>query len=230
MSGTMTITTYMPKPDKAEELLQVLRQHVPTLRQLGLATEYPSTLMRSEDGSFVEIFEWESEESSKKALEHPKVQKLRKDIQSLCDFKSLADVPESQNTIAKFKRVPAKRTNRVVRFEIHADDTERCAKFYERLFRWEVHQWSNQPYWVVNTGDDLATGINGGITKRQDPRVNVYNTIYVDRLDEIISDIPQYGGAIVMPKMAIPGVGWFAYGQDTEGNIFGMMQSDVEAK
>jgi predicted enzyme related to lactoylglutathione lyase len=32
------------------------------------------------------------------------------------------------------------------------------------------------------------------------------------------------GGTIVVPKMAIPTVGWLTYGHDTEGNIFGMMQ------
>jgi predicted enzyme related to lactoylglutathione lyase len=30
--------------------------------------------------------------------------------------------------------------------------------------------------------------------------------------------------------MPIPGVGWLAYGKDTEGNIFGIMQSDAGAK
>jgi uncharacterized protein len=30
--------------------------------------------------------------------------------------------------------------------------------------------------------------------------------------------------------MAIPGVGWLAYAKDTEGNIFGFMQSDPAAK
>jgi len=30
--------------------------------------------------------------------------------------------------------------------------------------------------------------------------------------------------------MPIPGVGWLAYAKDTEGNTFGMMQPDVNAK
>jgi predicted enzyme related to lactoylglutathione lyase len=30
--------------------------------------------------------------------------------------------------------------------------------------------------------------------------------------------------------MPIPGLGWLAYAQDTEGNIFGMLQSDPSAK
>jgi predicted enzyme related to lactoylglutathione lyase len=37
------------------------------------------------------------------------------------------------------------------------------------------------------------------------------------------------GGAVAVPKMAIPGVGWLAYCTDPEGNIFGLMQDDPNA-
>ena len=33
-----------------------------------------------------------------------------------------------------------------------------------------------------------------------------------------------------MPKTAIPTVGYFAYCHDTEGNLFGVMQRDPDAK
>ncbi len=33
-----------------------------------------------------------------------------------------------------------------------------------------------------------------------------------------------------MSKQAIPNVGWFAYCTDTEGNLFGIMQADPEAR
>jgi predicted enzyme related to lactoylglutathione lyase len=29
--------------------------------------------------------------------------------------------------------------------------------------------------------------------------------------------------------MAVPHIGWLAYAKDTEGNIFGIMQSDLSA-
>jgi hypothetical protein len=32
------------------------------------------------------------------------------------------------------------------------------------------------------------------------------------------------------PKTTIPGVGYHAYCQDTEGNVFGIMQDDPSAK
>ena len=38
------------------------------------------------------------------------------------------------------------------------------------------------------------------------------------------------GGTIAGPRMAIPTVGWLAYAKDTEGNLFGMMQTDANAE
>jgi predicted enzyme related to lactoylglutathione lyase len=37
------------------------------------------------------------------------------------------------------------------------------------------------------------------------------------------------GGKVLLPKTAVPGIGWLAYCADTEGNAFGMMQSDESA-
>jgi len=61
--------------------------------------------------------------------------------------------------------------------------------------------------------------------------VNAYVcTIGVDNLDAGLKKVGELGTMVVVPKMAIPGVGWLAYAVDTEGNIFGMMQPDTAAK
>jgi predicted enzyme related to lactoylglutathione lyase len=52
----------------------------------------------------------------------------------------------------------------------------------------------------------------------------------VTSLDASMKAVEGAGGKIVVPKMAVPGIGWLAYGVDTEGNQFGMMQSDPAAK
>jgi predicted enzyme related to lactoylglutathione lyase len=54
-------------------------------------------------------------------------------------------------------------------------------------------------------------------------------TIDVDIIDDTTAAIAQHGGSVALPKMPIPGVGWLAYFKDTEGNIFGVMQSDETA-
>jgi hypothetical protein len=52
----------------------------------------------------------------------------------------------------------------------------------------------------------------------------------VEDLDATLAKVEQGGGVIVVPKMEIPNVGWLAYFKDTEGNIFGAMQSLSPAK
>ena len=61
--------------------------------------------------------------------------------------------------------------------------------------------------------------------------VNAYVcTIGVADLDATLKRVGELGTMVVVPKMAIPTVGWLAYANDTEGNIFGMMQADAAAK
>ena len=50
------------------------------------------------------------------------------------------------------------------------------------------------------------------------------NTTDVPPVDEYIDNIVAQGGTVVAPKMTIPGVGYLAYCNDPEGNIFGIMQ------
>jgi len=40
----------------------------------------------------------------------------------------------------------------------------------------------------------------------------------------------ESGGSVALLKMAIPTVGWLAYCKDTEGNVFGMLTPDANAK
>lgn len=56
------------------------------------------------------------------------------------------------------------------------------------------------------------------------------NTIDVPSVDDYVQKIIDAGGEVVAPKMAVPSVGWLAYLKDTEGNVFGIMTSDTEAK
>ena len=131
---------------------------------------------------------------------------------------------------------------RVCHFEIHADNPERAAKFYTKIFGWKIEKWKGpMDYWMVNTGDDTKQGkgtwpgINGGLLKRNTPIsgegvIAYVCTIDVPSVDEYEKKIKSNGGKIAVPKMAIPGMGWLLYAKDTEGNIFGIMQEDKSAK
>jgi predicted enzyme related to lactoylglutathione lyase len=127
---------------------------------------------------------------------------------------------------------------RVIHFEIHAEQPERALQFYTSLFGWKFQKWEGpMPYWLFTTGEPGTPGIDGGMILRQGPppaekqAVNAYVcTIDTPNLDAFTTQTEKLGGKIVVPKMPIPGVGWLAYATDTEGNIFGMMQNDPNAK
>ncbi len=120
---------------------------------------------------------------------------------------------------------------RVTHFEISVDDPERAIKFYTDAFGWEIKKWEGpMEYWLVMTGPKDQPGIDGGLMKREHPGASTTNTINVPSVDEFISKIKEAGGKIVAPKQSIPGVGYFASCQDTEGNTFGIMEEDTSAK
>ena len=125
----------------------------------------------------------------------------------------------------------------IVHFEIPADDVERSRKFYSDLFGWKIEKWSGSPgidmeYWVITTTDEKGNKalIGGGMMKRQKPHEQITNFIDVKSVDEYSSKIEKLGGKVVVPKMAVPGMGYFAVGHDTENNSFGIWESNESAK
>jgi predicted enzyme related to lactoylglutathione lyase len=119
---------------------------------------------------------------------------------------------------------------RVIRFEIGADNVKRAVKFYRDAFGWQIDTWGGpEDYWLCTTGPDSEPGINGAIMPREEKRATV-NTIGVGSIEEASKKITRAGGKITTLAMPIPGIGYFCYCTDTEGNPFGIMQSDPNAK
>ena len=120
--------------------------------------------------------------------------------------------------------------SRPVHFEISADDPERALQFYSDVFGWKSQKWDGPvDYWLLSTGEDSEPGIDGGLSPRR-PGPPVINTIQVDSVDAHLAKITAQGGQISQAKMPIPGVGYLAYCQDTEGNPFGIMEMDERAE
>jgi uncharacterized protein len=126
--------------------------------------------------------------------------------------------------------------NRVIHFDIYADDPERASKFYEQVFGWKFEKWEGEgmKYWLITTGPSSEPGINGGMALREGEMkksASVWSiTIGVDNIDEAIEKVKKFGGEIAMKKMGLPKVGWFANFKDTEGNIISLMQADMSAE
>jgi predicted enzyme related to lactoylglutathione lyase len=120
---------------------------------------------------------------------------------------------------------------RVVHFEIEADNPQRAIRFYTSVFSWKIDRWGGpMDYWLVTTGQAPEPGIDGAFKLRGASPAPAVNTISVPSVDEYAAKIQAASGQIVQPKMAIPGVGYFALCQDSEGNPFGIIDSDPTAK
>src|SRR5258708_1924633 len=102
--------------------------------------------------------------------------------------------------------------NRVVHFEIEAEDKDRAKKFYADAFGWGMQQMGDDMggYVVVTTGDPKEPGgINGGIFTSQTggERLNAYScVISVDNIDQAIEKVKAAGGQVIGEKMDIPTV------------------------
>ncbi|MES2225858.1 MAG: VOC family protein [Patescibacteria group bacterium] len=130
--------------------------------------------------------------------------------------------------------------NRPTHFEIQAEDLERAAKFYRDVFGWSIEKWEapGMEYWMIMTApkDSSDAGINGGLLKRSAKTpphefgTNAYVcTVEVENFDATAQKILAGGGIVAMPKFAMAGMAWQGYFLDTEGNTFGLHQTDKSA-
>jgi uncharacterized protein len=121
--------------------------------------------------------------------------------------------------------------DKVVHFEIPADDVERAKKFYKTIFKWEIQGAPEMDYAIVRTaevGEDMMPkergAINGGMMKRSgDIRAPVI-TINVADIDKTLKSIEKSGGKTVVGKTRVGDMGHSAYFKDTEGNILGLFE------
>ena len=128
-------------------------------------------------------------------------------------------------------------SNRVVHFEVQADNIDRAKTFYEKVFGWKIEMMmkadaskpGSMDYWGLTTGSEGTPGINGGMfirPKEMHLQTRTFDcTILVDDIDEAVKSVRSHGGMIRREKDEIKGVGWFAAATDSEGNMFGLMQA-----
>ena len=79
---------------------------------------------------------------------------------------------------------------RVSHFDIPSDNPERTQKFYKEVFDWKFEKWDGpMEYWIINTGSEKESGINGGLSKRIPGQIGITNTITVSSIDEFSKKI-----------------------------------------
>jgi predicted enzyme related to lactoylglutathione lyase len=124
--------------------------------------------------------------------------------------------------------------NRVVHFEIGAEDPEKLSEFYKKALGWEINLWPGSDYWMVGKEADGKVGaIFGGIMQRWQSEKTI-NTIETEDIAATIKDVEANGGKVVKPVADMPmgpeEIMRWCYCEDPQGNIFGLMQTIKNTK
>jgi predicted enzyme related to lactoylglutathione lyase len=114
----------------------------------------------------------------------------------------------------------------IVHFEIPADDIQRAKAFYSNLFGWKIEDYQGMDYAMI----DVMGAPGGGLMKRMHPEQQITNYIGVPSVDEYAAKVEKLGGKIIVPKKAVPGMGYFIICMDTENNAFGIWEMSTTAK
>ena len=122
----------------------------------------------------------------------------------------------------------------VVHFEMPADDRERMAKFYQRVFGWRTQMLGEEMggYVTVATTESDENGpkkpgaINGGFFQRKKDWPAQYPSVViaVDDIRASMKQVTDAGGEVLGDPMEIPGVGTYVSFYDTEGNRVSLLQ------
>ena len=125
--------------------------------------------------------------------------------------------------------------NKVVHFEVPADDLDRAQKFYKEVFGWGIQKIpmpGGDAYFVVKTVETDEKqmpkekgAINGGMMKRTPDMKGPVIVIDVPNLESHLKKIKTHGGKVIMPTQKVMDMGLYARVEDTEGNIIGVWQN-----
>jgi uncharacterized protein len=110
----------------------------------------------------------------------------------------------------------------IVHVEISTADRDAAAAFYEELLGWELTDYPAQNYSGFDTGR-----ISGALNTMEDAIGGHNQVIVYVESEDISADLlkaERLGGEILVPRTAIPGVGWLGIFADPSGNTVGLMQ------
>jgi len=103
--GILVITCFKPKEGKEKELLEVIKDHMPVLKKENLVTGRPCHVMKSKNGSIIEVFEWKSQDAINDAHSNKNVLSLWERFEKVCVYETLSSLEESKVLFPGFEPV-----------------------------------------------------------------------------------------------------------------------------
>jgi hypothetical protein len=101
--GRFVIAGYKPRADQGPALRALVKRHWPALRDQALVSARSALVMRADDGTIVEVFEWLSPQSVARAHDNPVVQALWAEFAAVCDFVPVGGLAEAARLFSEFE-------------------------------------------------------------------------------------------------------------------------------
>ena len=125
--------------------------------------------------------------------------------------------------------------NKMTHFAIHVDEIERAKKFYNGVFEWGFNSYGQEDFLQIKADKSENGELIGAMQSRKyspvpDKIIGLECTIGFENIDDTIEKVKSNGGQVLMPKTAIPYVGYIAKFLDTEGNLICGIQYDNSAR
>jgi predicted enzyme related to lactoylglutathione lyase len=114
----------------------------------------------------------------------------------------------------------------IVHVEFGSQDIDRAQRFWSGLFGWSFGDsvMPGMDYRMAQTGENVGAALFTADEPKGHP--NYY--FATDDIEATSAKVRELGGQ-AGDKSPVPGHGWFAACQDSEGNAFHLWQRDAEA-
>jgi predicted enzyme related to lactoylglutathione lyase len=116
----------------------------------------------------------------------------------------------------------------IVHVEIPASDLKEASKFYTEVFGWQIDTSTMEDYPMFAA----EGGPGGGFVQLSDTAHSVGRPLLfigTDDIDASLAAVEAHGGKTLMPRTAIPHVGWWAVFDDPVGNTLALYTRDDTA-
>ena len=103
--GKIVIVAYRPFSGKENNLKEIIDVHIPVLKKEGLVTDRKPIVMKTADGCFVEVFEWQSADAIERAHQNKAVQELWSRFSQVCEYEKPVNIKEFSDLFSEFEAV-----------------------------------------------------------------------------------------------------------------------------
>ena len=106
--------------------------------------------------------------------------------------------------------------NPICHFELMTHDVDKAKAFYGAIFDWDFQEWEGPlQYVMIDAGTPAGGGMLAKPPEAPHPALNVY--FQVDDVEATLNKAVDAGGAVLVPKMEIPGIGAHGTFLDPDG-------------